>query len=205
MKRFAFFSLTVLALSLLACGGSKQKKVIVMATGDLKVEGSTISIDPSMSYKEQELIFTDDKVSLVVKSTDGTNKTLEITEPGLYVLNLQKDTLVGGIVNYGSAGVPGSIKSEEMDKMIDSTVQLMAGKNVSDEKKTYFIVPYNIKKIGTEVTAIVRSSFRGIPGVVEAGSDGKVPEVYKFFTVKQKRETLADLQAEREKLQNLSK
>ena len=66
-------------------------------------------------------------------------------------------------------------------------------------------MPYNIKKIGTEVTAIVRSSFRGIPGVVEAGSDGKVPEVYKFFTVKQKRETLADLQAEREKLQNLSK
>lgn len=204
MKSVQLITAVSLLVLLTACGG-KQKKVIVMATGDLKVEGSNITIEPGMSYKEQELIFTDAKPTLSLKTTTGVSKSLELTGDGIYVLNLQNDTLIGGAVNYGKSGVPGSITSEQMDKMIDSTIQLMEGKNVSDEKKTFFIPPYTIKKVSNEGNAVVISSFKAIPYSVEPDKDGKIPDVIKFFTNKQKRETLRELQEQRNKLQGSNK
>ena len=99
-----------------------------------------------MSHNEQDLVFTDDKLALTVKSTAGTSKTFDLTENGVYVLNLQTDTLTGGLVNYGATGRAGSITAEQRDKIIDSTEQLLLGKNASDANGTYFPPSVHYKK-----------------------------------------------------------
>jgi hypothetical protein len=201
MKLIQLLSIISIATFFAACGsGGAQKRIIVMASGKLTVNEKNIQIDPGFSHNEQELVFKEDKVLLQVESTEGKKQNFDVTENGVYVLNLQRDTLIGGIVNYGNTGVPGSITKEALDKMIDSTKQLMAGQNVSDAAKTYFLPPFTIKKITETSTARLVGSANGIPYKVEADANGKTQEVYKFFTNKQKRETLDDLLKQREKI-----
>jgi hypothetical protein len=76
---------------------------------------------------------------------------------------------------------------------MDSLKNLMVGTGVTAEKKNYFIPPMQIQKITTDQNAIIRGAFRGIPASIEP-IDGKVPEVYKFITNKDARETLDRLQ-----------
>jgi hypothetical protein len=200
MKSALLMAVAATILLVASCGAGNQKRVVIMASGKLTVNDKTINIEPGFSHNEQELVFKEDKVSLQVESTEGNKQSFTISENGVYVLNLQRDTLIGGIVNYGSTGVPGSITKEALDKMIDSTKQLMAGQNVSDAAKTYFLPPFTIKKITETATAKLVGSANGIPYKVEVGADGKTQEVYKFFTNKQKRETLDDLLKQREKI-----
>ena len=189
-------SLAIFLLALLAsCSSNHVKKVFVMSNGKFTVdEGQqNIKLDPGNTHTEQELTFnTADKVSINV-NTSGNTKTYEVPEDGSYVLNLKVDTLTGGIVNYGTTGRPASMSTEQFDKMVDSTRQLIEGKNASDEKKTYFIPPASIKKISNATSIRVVGPYKGIPYSVEADASGKIPEVYKFFTNKQQRESLDDL------------
>ncbi|HTL09089.1 MAG TPA: hypothetical protein VL307_12550 [Chitinophagaceae bacterium] len=202
MKQLSILAIASTMLLLNACSGghTAEKRVVVMASGKLTVADKTITLDPSLTHNEQELVFPDDKLTLNLKTTSGINKTFDLTEPGVYLLNLQTDTLIGGLVNYGTLGMPGSITAEEMDHIIDSTQQLMQGTNASDAKSTYFILPMTIKKISAKSNTKVVGSFKGIPYKNEAGEDGKLPDVIKFFSVKQKRETLKDLMEQRAKI-----
>jgi len=202
MKNVSFIAVCIIAFGLVACsgGGNSEKRVVIMASGKLTVTDKTIHLDPSLTHNEQEVVFKDDKLTLALQTTAGTNKTFDLTENGVYLLNLQTDTLIGGIVNYGSIGMPGSITAEEMDHIIDSTQQLMQGLNANDAKGTFYILPMNIKKISSKNNTKVVGSFKGIPYKNEADSDGNMPDVIKFFTVKQKRETLKDLMEQRAKI-----
>jgi len=202
MKNVFILAVCFAATGFFGCSGgsNSQKKVVIMASGKITVEGKNIQLDPSLTHNEQEVVFTDDKLTLTLKSTAGTNKTFDLSENGVYLLNLQTDTLIGGIVNYGSIGMPGSITAEEMDHLIDSTQQLMQGLNASDAKNTFYILPMNIKKISAKNNTRVVGSFKGIPYKNEADSEGNLPDVIKFFSVKQKRETLKDLMEQRAKI-----
>jgi hypothetical protein len=179
-----------------SCSSDKHvKKVFVLSNGKFTVDESqqNISLDPGNTHTEQELTFnTREKVTVSVKTPDGT-KTYDVPEDGSYVLNLKVDTLTGGIVNYGSGGKPTAMSGEQYDRMVDSTQQLVDGKNASDDRKTYFIIPTSIKKISPSTSVKVIGPYKGIPYSLDADADGKVPEVYKFFTNKQQRESLNDL------------
>lgn len=167
-----------------------------MANGKITMDESKqkIKLEPSNTHTEQEIQFNSgDRMQLDVESTDGSVKTFDLNEDGIYVLNLKVDTLVGGVVNYSSEGRASSISGEQLERMVDSTRQLIEGKNVSDDKKTYFIIPWNMKKISTDANVRVIGPYKGIPYKVEADASGKAIEIYKFFTNKQKRETLDDL------------
>lgn len=203
MKHVSIIAVGLVSLLFAACSGGSskgEKRVVIMASGKFTVTDKTIELDPSLTHTEKEVVFPDDKLALTLKSTSGTNKTFDLTENGVYLLNLQTDTLIGGIVNYGSIGMPGSITAEEMDKIIDSTQQLMQGLNASDAKSTFFILPGNIKKISSKNNTKVVGSFKGIPYKNETDADGNLPDVIKFFSVKQKRETLKDLMEQRAKI-----
>lgn len=161
-----------------------------MANGKLTIDQSKqkLKLDPSNTHNEEELVFNSgDKVTISVETPDGT-KTFDVTNDGTYLLNLKVDTLTGGIVNYSSAGRASSMSREQLDHMIDSTQQLIEGKNVSDASKNYFIIPGNLKKITDNTNARIVGPYKGIPYQVEEGA-----EVYKFFTNKQQRESLGDL------------
>lgn len=165
-----------------------------MSSGKIQVDEATktITLTPGTQHNEAELILTDKDKAVTVKSSEGDN-SFEVPETGLYLLNLKTDTLIGNMVNFGNAGVPPSISTEQLEHIIDSTQQLINGQNASDEKKTYFIVPKTIKKLTTNLNAQLINPYNNIPYKVEADKDGKAPEIYKFFTAKQKRESLNEL------------
>ena len=183
------------AVLLVSCASNDVKKVTIIANGKMTMDETKqkIKLQPGNTHTEEELVFaTGDKIALNIESPDGV-KTFDVNESGMYVLNLKVDTLVGGVVNYSSSGRTASISGEQLERMIDSTRQLIEGKNTSDENKTYFIVPWNIKKISKNANVRIIGPYKGIPYKVETDGSGKPMEVYKFFTNKQKRETLNDL------------
>ena len=201
MQKLTITAACFVIIAFTACsGGNNQKRVVIMASGKLTVTDKTILLEPSFSHNEQELVFKDDKLTLTVQSKGGSNKTFDLTDNGVYVLNLQTDTLIGGIVNYGASGRPGSITAAERDRIIDSTQQLMQGTNTSDAKGTYFLPPLTIKKVSAKSNTKIIGSFKGIPYSNEADDSGTSPDVIKFFTNKQKRETLKDLMDQKTKI-----
>jgi hypothetical protein len=177
-----------------ACSPGIQKKVKVMSSGKMQVDEATktITLTPGNQHNEAELTLTEKDKAITVKSAEGDN-SFEVPEAGLYILNLKTDTLIGNLVNFGNGGAPTSISTEQLEHIIDSTQQLINGQNASDEKKTYFIVPKTIKKLTTNTNAQLINPYKNIPYKVEADKDGKAPEIYKFFTAMQKRESLNEL------------
>jgi hypothetical protein len=177
-----------------ACSPGVEKKVKVMSSGKIQVDEATktITLTPGNQHNEAELILSEKDKAITVKSAEGDN-SFEVPEAGLYILNLKTDTLIGNLVNFGNGGAPSSISTEQLEHIIDSTQQLINGQNASDEKKTYFIVPKTIKKLTTNLNAQLINPYKNIPYKVEADKDGKAPEIYKFVTAMQKRETLNEL------------
>lgn len=166
-----------------------------MANGKLTIDESkqNIKVEPSNTHNEEELVFNSgDKITLNVDGGNGV-KTFDVTDDGVYLLNLKVDTLTGGMVNYGTTGRAGSMSREQLDRMIDSTQKLIIGQDVSDDKKNYFLIPWNIKKITANTSARLIGPYKGIPYKVDQDASGKPVEVYKFFTNKQQRESLNDL------------
>ena len=76
----------------------------------------------------------------------------------------------------------------------------MQGTNTNDAKGPYYVLPFSIKKISAKNNTKVVGSFKGIPYKNEPDADGNLPDVIKFFSVKQKRETLKDLMEQRAKI-----
>lgn len=187
--------LPLIALLLNACSGGAGtgKKLVVISSGKFTIDKKLIVFEPGNQHNEQELKFNEkEKVTITVKSTDG-EKIFDITEDGTWLLNLKKDTVVGGLVNYGDGGTPASISGEELNRIIDSTKQLMLGENTSFEKKNFNLAPNTIKKISNDFGANILSPYKLIPAKIELDKDGKAPEFYKFFTNSQKREALEDM------------
>lgn len=195
----AVFLLTLLT----ACSGGGGKKVMVMASGKLTIDDKdqkNIKLEPGTTHNEKEIDLEGggDKATITVQSPEG-NKTFDVAGEGHYVLNLKPDTLVGGLVRYGSGGRTSNLTGEDVDHIIDSTQKLMLGQNTSDAGKTYFILPFSLKKISDNAAAKIVGPYNGIPGSVDVDNGGKSPEMYKLFTNKQKRETLDNLIKERKK------
>jgi hypothetical protein len=187
--------------ALTGCSGA-GKKVLIMASGKITVDEKdqkNIKLEPGTTHNEKEIILSGgDKETLTVQAASG-NKTYEVNEPGIYVLNLKPDTLVGGQVKYGTGNRTSNLTGEDVDRIIDSTQKLINGQNASDDNRTYFILPFTIKKITGNSESRIIGPYNGIPASLDAGSSGKAPEMYKLFTTKQKRESLEALIQERKK------
>lgn len=188
------FSTMFAVICFAACSPAVQKKVKIMASGKIAVDEATktVTLTPGTQHNEADLVLTEKEKGVTVKSPDGDN-VYETPDAGVYILNLKTDTLIGNMVNFGNGGAPTSISTEQLEHIIDSTQQLINGQNASDEKKTYFLVPKTIKKLTSNSNAQLINPYSNIPGSVSVDKDGKAPEIYKFFTAKQKRESLNEL------------
>jgi hypothetical protein len=188
------FSTMFAVICFAACSPGVSKKVKVMSSGKMQVDEATktVTFTPGTQHNEADLTFTEKDKAVTVKTPDG-DQSFEIPDNGVYILNLKTDTLIGNMVNFGSGGQPTSISTEQLEHIIDSTQQLINGQNASDANKTYFVVPKSIKKLTTNLNAQLINPYNNIPYKVEADKDGKAPEIYKFFTAKQKRESLNEL------------
>ena len=195
MKLFKAACFGIIAIAFTSCSGG-GKKVLIMASGKITVDPNNqqkIKLVPGTQHNEKEIVLAGDEAAQIdVESTDG-NKTFDLGAGGSYVVNLKPDTIIGGIVNYGASQNMARIGLEELDHIIDSTRQLMEGKNASDANKSYFLPPYSVKKISDNREAKLIGPYNSIPGSVQVDKEGNGPETYKFFTNKQKREALEEI------------
>lgn len=203
MKSFSLLTAIAFILFISACGGgsSEGKKVVVWSSGNMTPDPankSVINFEPGNRHNELEFVLTGSDKKFTVKSSAG-EKTYDIPDNATYLINLKADTIIGSYVNYGAGQGASRLESETVDRMIDSTLKLMSGEGASEANRSYNLPPNTVRKISANVKANLLSPYKNIPYQVTPDEKGNPPEYYKFFTNKQKRETLKDLEEQRKK------
>jgi len=186
MKKIRQSIAALLVLTVSACGGS-GKKVLIMASGKIEVDGSTIKLEPGTTHNEQEISVSEDRVTVI---TGASSADYSLSAPGLYLLNIKTDTLVGSYQRVGEAANTAKVTQEDLQKNIDSLEQLTTGSNVSEAKRNFCIPPKQIRKITDNTNAQVIGPYLKMPSSFEGG---KEHEIYKFSTNKEIRETIDKL------------
>ena len=179
----------IAGLMLASCGGVKRK-VIVYTNGTPTIEGNTITLSDRSGHNEVEFLPTDKTIT--VKLPGNVTQTFTVDgdgTDGLYILNLKKDTLIGSFQPVGAESKQETISQENLKFRIDSLNQLMTGKNVSEAKRNFFIPPQQIKRISANDKAQIVGPFLRMPE-----SFAGTPEVYKFYTNGEVRESVSRLE-----------
>lgn len=165
-------------ISLASCSGG-GKKVLVMASGKVQVNGNTITLEPGTGHNESSFVPEGDSITVV--SPSGTTG-FPVKEAGLYLLNLKKDTIVGAYQLVGTDNSQIKLTQENLKARIDSLYQLMIAYNVDEGKKQFNLPPFTIKKITANTDAEIVGPFRKLPASFNPAIDH---EVYKFSTNKE--------------------
>jgi hypothetical protein len=189
MKKYNIIALLILLSVLTACG---HKKILVFASSGIQVDESqkNIIVTEGTTHHEKELEFSGSSpVTINVQSPTG-KFTLDATEDGLYIINLQKDTIVGSYQHIGEDNGTVKISTDQLKHTIDSLVQLTAGLNVSTAGKNYFIPPGKIGRVTANTKARVFGPYTTVPSGFDAST---VPELYKFYTNPELREIIDKL------------
>jgi hypothetical protein len=184
------------AILFASCGGN-VKKVIVYANHDADINQDTKAITQKddEGHIDKELDYTSGgKVELKVQQKDGTSTTLEIPDAGYYIINAKaKDTIIGGYQKYSTPEEANRmITQDELKHDIDSLQQMIEGKNTSAANKTFFIPPNTVAKITSNPDATIVGPYHRMTSIEKQGD--KEPEVYRFYSISEVRETLAKLQ-----------
>jgi len=194
MQKISCYLLIAIVPLFSACKGH-MKKVLVYASDKITVDDSkqniTVANGDGTTHHEQELDFaTGDPVTLNVQTPQG-KYTISVPEDGLYVANVKTDTVIGSKQHIGAEGGESRITQDALVHKLDSLKKLVLDQNVSDANQNYFITPGKIAKLTDETQAKVFGPFTTIPGGFDAGS---VPAIYKFYSMKEMREIIANLQ-----------
>lgn len=182
-------------LFVIACGDKgPSKKVLVMGRGELTSTENNVTMSAGSGHVETTVDIKEEaEAALNVKTPDGSSTINVPADKGFYILNLKTDTLVGSRQNIGQDLSGRTMTQEELKLKIDSLVQLVSGANVSAQNANYFILPGQIQKISGETTALVYGPFTRIPGAIETDAEGKLPEIFKFYTNTEMRELIEKL------------
>ena len=193
MKKMVF---SCVALALITACSSNHKKVIVYIKGNSTVneEAKTITAVDGVGSDEKAIFYkTADKVDLKITGL-GEDATVSIDQDGLYVLNAKEDTIIGCYQKYGDPRLTQTIKTQEdLKHDIDSLKQLTQGKNISTANRNFFVLPKTAVKISDNLDAFVVGPFHRMTSVEKV--DGKLPEVYRFYSIQEVRETIEKLTA----------
>jgi hypothetical protein len=176
---FPFLSILLLT----SCGGG-GKKVLIMASGKVTMQGNTVTLAPGTSHTEVTYEPSGDNISIV--SPSG-NKEVAVKEPGLYILNLKTDTIVGSYQETGTDNSQKVITQDDVWNRVDSLTKLMTGANVSAASRNYNIPPMEISRITANTDAEIIGPYRKIPGSFDPS---RKHEVYKFSTNPEIKETI---------------
>ena len=190
------FSVAVLSLATLFSLGSCKghlKKVIVYANSDIQVDNTktNITVGEGSPQREQELDFSGSgQVTLNVTTSSG-KITLDVPDDGLYIANLKPtDTLVGSYIHTGTGDADSHISQDALKVKLDSLEKLVRNENVSAANRNFFILPNHIARISSIAEAKAFGPFTPIPAAFDAGS---VPEIYKFYSMKEMHDLISKL------------
>ena len=193
MKRI-FYCIAV-SVCLTACR-KNEKKLIVYSKGVASIdkEAKSITVAPGGTSQEEKTLDYNsaDKLSFNIQSPAG-NASVDIAENGLYIINTKTDTIVGSYQVYGAPKATAQVITQEhIKKDIDSLQQLLKGANVNTANRNFFIAPNTAVKISGNIQAYIVGPFHQMTSIEK--EEGKEPEVYRFFTANEIRETIAKLQ-----------
>lgn len=169
-----------------------SKRILVFGSSDIVVDATqkNVKVGSGTTHHEKDLTFSGADPVVINAESPAGKFTLNATEDGLYILNLQKDTVVGSYQRIGTDNGKTIYSAAQVTAMADSLQQLTQGKNVTAAAKNYFIPPGTMSHIGTNVKAKVFGPYTTVPSGFDATS---VPELYKFYTVNEVREIISKL------------
>lgn len=192
MQPFAlFFCFT---LFLVSCT-SNDKTIIVMSKGTptIDLNSGTIHAENGNGHEEKTMHINQKIVSFKLNSPAG-NASVNLQENGLYIINLKNDTIIGAYQQYSSIGTEKNRLSQDyLKQKIDSLQNLTTGENISTANRNYFILPNQSTFITTNKNAIVVAPYHQMRSAERV--DGKDPEIYRFYSIKEIRIMIAKLQA----------
>jgi hypothetical protein len=183
MKQLTTIAAAALIMFISSCSDG-GKEVLVMGSGKLTPGENSVTIEPGSRHNEQKIRVTGDMIT--VNGFEGV-KEVSIPEPGLYVLNLKKDTLVGSYQRVVEGSGETRITQDVLRARVDSLNQLMVGTNVNATNRNFFLPPGQVAKISTNTNAQVIGPYLKMPTTFEGG---KEHEIYKFSTNKEINETI---------------
>ncbi len=171
--------------------------VLVKGTGTVDEAAKTISVKGTTGSEEKEMNFnTADKVTLQVTTSDN-KASIDIPQNGYYILNTRMDTIIGSYQKYSdpkaTADTTSMITQDVVLKSIDSLQQLMEGKNISAANRNFYILPYTAVKVTDNVNATIIPPYHQMVTLEKDGD--KMPEAYRFYSIKEIREKIAKQKA----------
>ena len=190
MKKIFYLFATILVLT--SCS---EKKLIVMSKGPAEINTNTkiIKATDGTAHEEKVVTVTGDKVVFKL-STPAGEATVELLENGLYVVNVKNDTIIGSYQNYGDPKLSQNVVTQiNLKRRIDSLQLLVEGKNVSKENRNFFILPNKAEKITENTESMVVGPYHRMRSVEKV--NGKAPEVYRFYSIKEIREMIVKMQS----------
>ncbi|HRI22123.1 MAG TPA: hypothetical protein PLA68_14270, partial [Panacibacter sp.] len=146
-------------------------------------------------HVDKEILYsTGDKVELNIKSPGGETK-IDIPDDGYYIVNLKaKDTIIGGYQKFSTPGEANRVMTQdELKHNIDSLQQMVENKNINAASRTFFILPNTSAKITSNTDAFIVGPYHRMTSIAKEGD--KDPEVYRFYSIKEVRETIEKLTA----------
>ncbi|NCI48428.1 hypothetical protein GWC95_00745 [Sediminibacterium roseum] len=187
-KIFGLFSVVLL---LTAC---KQKKIIVYSKGPAEVntDAKTITSKDGTGHDEKEVLLGSSNVTYKIKGPMGEG-TIDLPGDGLFIVNAKPDTIVGGINSFGDPTKQKVVSQAELKLRIDSMVALLEGKNASEANKSYYLLPNKSARISDNIKSMVIGPYHRMRSAEKV--DGKDPEVYRFYTLKEFREKIEEMRA----------
>ena len=189
---------TLVALLMLtlftACGGT-SKRIVVMSKGTATFNeaAKTITAKDGTGHEQKTISFSDAVVDLKLIAPAGEAQ-ISLKDNGLYIFNVKNDTIVGSYQKYTTqSDAHNLVTQEDLKHKIDSLQQLIIGKNASAANRNFFILPNQVVKISDNLESTVVSPYHQMLSAEKV--EGKEPEIYRFFSVKEVRETIAKLEA----------
>jgi len=180
------------AALLMACS---EKRVVVMSKGpaEINTDNKTIKAGDGSGHEEKSFVVSSSKAVFKL-STPAGEATVELLDNGLFVVNVKNDTIIGSYVKYGDPKIAQNmITQESLKRDIDSLQLLSEGKNVTAANRNFYILPNKAVKISDNTQSIVIGPYHKMTSIEKV--DGKDPEVYRFYSIKEIRETILKLQA----------
>ncbi|MFY8128291.1 MAG: hypothetical protein ACOVMM_07915 [Chitinophagaceae bacterium] len=170
-----------------ACN-SHTKKVVIAYKGKTTINEKERTIefkDGAAGGDKEVVIYSGDKATFTLNN-EGAKTNFDIVDDGYYLINARPDTLIGSFQNYGAAQTERrTVTQDMMLNSIDSLKNLVANKNISEQNKNFFILPFSSVKVTSNPKAVVIAPFHQISTLEQV--DGKAPEVYQFWTINEIR------------------
>ena len=194
MKNF-FLLAGIAVIFLVSCSSGSQKLIVYMNNGSTIDETSkVITVKDTFGHNDKEIKFSgSDKKTLAVKLSSG-DQNIDIDGAGYFIVNAKaRDTIIGGYQKYSTVQEANRVMTqEELAHNIDSLKQMITGANTNAGNKTFFVPPYTAAKITDNEDAFFVGPYHRMTSIAKEGD--KDPEVYRFYSVREIRETIGKLE-----------